>query len=346
MKISVIIPVYNAGKYLSKAVESVLSTGHNDLEIMIVDDGSTDDSHLIACRYAQQYPQVVKSLTHRGQASNGVSASRNSGIRKSTGEAICFLDADDYMLPHRFETSVPILKQNRHIGAVYELTRMVFDSVSEEMPFWNEAYLFGIYHKVDSDCILNELLKGTSWATSAILIRRSLLGKTGLFSEKLHIAEDCHLWMRLACVGKIVAGNMDRPVSIYRRHHSNTYRPALERKIDMIVAMTDVWRWAQCKSIAPNVKAVMKRGIRNYILNSVIVLREKGRTDLARKALMTGLLKGLFELMFYTDMLRQAFSLLYPEKFRHFDPTQPSMNIAEYRSLSDQRPGQEDIREK
>src|SRR5688500_685940 len=108
--VSVIIPCYNHGHYLPKAIESVLEQSYTPVEIIVVDDGSTDDTAVIA----QSYPQV----TYMYQSNSGLSASRNTGIRHSQGDYLVFLDADDWLYPEALAINLQYLKQNEQLAFV------------------------------------------------------------------------------------------------------------------------------------------------------------------------------------------------------------------------------------
>ena len=110
-KVSVITIFYNANKFLEEAIQSVLSQTYVDWELLLVDDGSTDNSPGIAQKYAQINPQKVFYLEHPGHKNCGMSATRNLGLRRAQGEYIAFLDADDVWLPKKLEQQSKILDQ-------------------------------------------------------------------------------------------------------------------------------------------------------------------------------------------------------------------------------------------
>jgi glycosyltransferase involved in cell wall biosynthesis len=305
MRISAIIPAYNAGKYLRRAVESLIQTGHPELEIIIVDDGSKDSTLEIAQIIQSQYSGMVTVFQHPGGANRGVSASRNLGIKKSTGELICFLDADDYVLPHRFKTAVPILLNNDTIDGVYELTGMVFDTVDDKEKWLDDRALFGIREALQGDRLLQMLLSGIPWHPNSFLCRRSLFDRSGLFDETMRFAEDCNLWLRMASIGTIVAGNLFDPVSVYYRHDGNTYQYSLDRRVDLAKAMVDAYRWARRSNVPDNIRQTFSSGIQKYVINAIVVSRENHRQDvcwsMVRKLIRTGYLALLFD----HKMLRQ-----------------------------------------
>lgn len=293
MKISSIISTFNASRFLERAVKSLINTGYPQLEIVIVDDGSEDNTFDIACKLNNRYPDSIVVYQHPKRANLGVSASRNLGILKSTGELICFLDADDVVYPNRFEVSAALLELNPDIDAVYETVLMVFDddSSKDTMAEWGKT--FGLSRKVHPSALLTELLRGRTWHTSGILCRRSLLDKTGLFNTKFRIAEDSNLWFKMACVGKIVPGDMTKPVSEYHRHGTNTFFLSIDRKPDMVSAMADACRWAQRKRLSSGrVLNVLFTETRAYISNSVAIALQANRIDLAWKIIKAALKDG------------------------------------------------------
>ncbi len=100
MKISIVVPIYNAEKYLDRCIQSILNQSYKDLEIILIDDGSTDSSNKI-CNNYQKRDNRIKFISQKNE---GVSAARNRGISEATGEFIGFVDSDDYIQPNMYET--------------------------------------------------------------------------------------------------------------------------------------------------------------------------------------------------------------------------------------------------
>lgn len=140
--------------------------------------------------------------------------------------------------------------------------------------------------------LLTELLRGRTWHTSGILCRRALFDKTGLFNTKFRIAEDSNLWFKMACVGKIIPGDMSKPVSEYHRHSENTFFLDIDRKPDMVSAMADACYWAQRKRLSGRVLNVLITETRSYISNSVAIALQANRMDLAWKIIKAALKDG------------------------------------------------------
>src|SRR5690349_14319499 len=97
--VSIIVIFLNAVQFIEEAIESVFGQSYDDWELLLVDDGSTDGSAEAAARYAEQWPDKVRYLTHAGRRNRGMSASRNLGIKQARGRYVAFLDADDVWLP-------------------------------------------------------------------------------------------------------------------------------------------------------------------------------------------------------------------------------------------------------
>jgi glycosyltransferase involved in cell wall biosynthesis len=115
---SVITIFFNAEPYLAEAIESVLAQTDQDFELLLVDDGSRDDSTAIALDYARRMPQRVRYLAHEGHVNRGMSATRNLGMREARGEFVAFIDADDFWRPEKLADQVAIMRQYPELGAV------------------------------------------------------------------------------------------------------------------------------------------------------------------------------------------------------------------------------------
>jgi glycosyltransferase involved in cell wall biosynthesis len=209
--ISVIVPTYNRSRYLVTAVEGVFAQTYESLEIIIVDDGSTDDT-----------PQALKPYSGRVrciyQENRGVSAARNRGILAAQGELLAFLDTDDVWLPQKIERQMACLERRPTAGLAHT----------------DALYLHGdsdrtskrpdIVHSCDGDCYAN-LFFGNRIVTSSVIVRRQCLEKVGGFDETIRYAEDYDLWIRLARHFEFAYCN--EALVLYRLHPSNAIKDAL-----------------------------------------------------------------------------------------------------------------------
>lgn len=224
MQASVVIPVYNAEPFLREAVESALAQPEAP-EIILVEDGSTDASPQL-CEDLASGHQSVRLVRHAGNAHRGVSASRNTGIRESTGDTIAFLDADDRYLPDRFKAAFDILARDSEADGVYEATAAVFEDDSMRAAWLkrNDSLLTTLTCRVGSDELFEALVsqRHGHLHLNGLTVRRSALHAAGSFDEELPLGEDTHLWTRLAAVVRLVPGRLHSPVALRRFHAGNT----------------------------------------------------------------------------------------------------------------------------
>ena len=115
-KISIITPAYNCAKFLPQTIESVLKQTFGDFEMIIVDDGSTDNTKQVIEPYLKNHPLKIKYIY---QQNGGVSVARNTAVKNALGEFIAFLDADDMFLPNRLEESLRVIEKDKSIGLVH-----------------------------------------------------------------------------------------------------------------------------------------------------------------------------------------------------------------------------------
>jgi len=181
--VSVIIPTFNRGRLLKEAVDSVLAQDYPDFELLVVDDGSVDDSAEILHAYGQRLNLIQ-------QQNRGVSAARNAGIAAASGRYIAFLDSDDLWLPQKLTRQVQFF--NRYPDALICQT--------EEIWMRNGRRVNpGFRHRKLSGMIFEPSLHLCLVSPSAVMIRRSLFDEVGLFDENLPACEDYDLWLRVSC---------------------------------------------------------------------------------------------------------------------------------------------------
>jgi tetratricopeptide (TPR) repeat protein len=206
-KVSVIIPAYNQAPYLSKSIQSVLDQTCQDFEIMVVDDGSTDDTAAVVQSFHDDRIHYIY------QENRGLSAARNTGIDNSTAEYITYLDSDDLFLPMKIELLGGVLDQDPDIGFL----------AGQAVPIDELEKPVGKIFDAPMPGDLNQLLLGNPLHVGSVMLRRSWQEKVGLFDESLRSYEDWDMWLRLAranCRMSWVA----KPVSLYRFHRKQMTR--------------------------------------------------------------------------------------------------------------------------
>jgi glycosyltransferase involved in cell wall biosynthesis len=256
MEVSVIIPVYNAEAYVEQAVESALAQPET-AEVLLVEDGSTDHSLEVCTRLSRRFPKV-RLFTHPDGMNQGISASRNLGILKSNHEYIAFLDADDYYLPGRFTVAARILREQPLVDGVYALTGLIYDDRHAEVlrnclpTSIRTKKVIGPSHGSASERLFETLLIGSNrhFHTSSVVVRRTLFQKTGLFDPTLSPREDTAMWIKMAAVGHMVAGQLDEPVAVYRLHSHNITLQHVQGPDPLVKKMNEVLiEWGNTKGL-------------------------------------------------------------------------------------------------
>lgn len=200
--VSVVIPCYNSARYLGETIESVLAQTYARVEVIVVDDGSTDETPKIAQSYPVQYVY---------QTNAGISAARNTGVAHSRGEYVQFLDHDDRLLPTAFEVGVKILEERPECAMAIGEHRYIQADGTEIG--YSRKHTIGRDHYA-------ELLEHNFIETPcSVLHRRSALELTGLFAEKVQGAEDYELYLRTARQCPVLTH--DVAVAEYRLHDAN-----------------------------------------------------------------------------------------------------------------------------
>lgn len=186
--VSCITIFLNAERFIEEAIESVLAQTYDNWELLLVDDGSTDDGTAIALRYAQKYPGKVRYLEHPGHRNLGMSASRNLGVRHAGGEYVAFLDADDVWLPLKLEEQVAILGSHPEVAMLYGRTRFWFAWTGNPEDAERD-YLTNLGVEPDTlvkpPTLLTLTLRDESTvpSTCSVLVRREVLEGLGGFDE-------------------------------------------------------------------------------------------------------------------------------------------------------------------
>jgi len=201
--VTVIIPTYNRGWILKEAIDSVLSQDFDDFELIVVDDGSTDNTIDILAGYA-------RDIIVLRQGNHGVSAARNAGIASASGKLIAFLDSDDLWLPGKLARQVDFFNSNP--GAMICQTEELWIRNGKRVNPKKR-------HKKFSGMIFKHSLPLCIVSPSAVMLKKSLLDKTGVFDESLPACEDYDLWLRISC--KYPVFLIDTPLIMKRGGHED-----------------------------------------------------------------------------------------------------------------------------
>ncbi|NOQ13059.1 MAG: glycosyltransferase [Methyloprofundus sp.] len=208
--ISIIIPAYNAEAFIEKALKSVLQQSYPQFEVLVVNDGSTDNTATIINRYEDSR---IKLIT---QVNGGLSNARNTGIQAAQGDYLAFLDADDYWIAEKLEKQITLLKQNPDIGFCSSQSRIE----TPEGVFLNNWPCPEISTStLQSIFVHNAAITGSG---SGVMVTKELQKQAGFFDESLKSLEDIDMWMRYAafseycCLAETLTVITKRPDSMSR----------------------------------------------------------------------------------------------------------------------------------
>lgn len=207
-KVSVILPTYNRAALLGTAIESVLGQSFRDWELIVVDDGSADETGKLVRRYRDSDGRVCYlRAEHRG-----VSAAMNAGIRTASGEFIARIDSDDRWLPDLLETEVAILEARPEIGVVYSRGQWMDEDLNPLSTVVGQTPHF-------PGDTLRSMLWGDATCNITVVVRRECFDRVGFFDESLATSEDWDMWLRVAVHYEFVF--VDRVLAHIRRHDGN-----------------------------------------------------------------------------------------------------------------------------
>lgn len=201
--VSVIIPTYNRGWIVKEAIDSVLEQDFPDYELIVVDDGSVDNTAAILKAYR-------KKITVLRQDNQGVSAARNHGIAAASGRLISFLDSDDLWLPPKLSIQVKFF--NDHPKAVINQTqeRWIRNGVRVNPKQRHHKFSGMIFERSLALCLVSP---------SAVMIKKRLFKTVGFFDENLPACEDYDLWLRISC--RYPVHLIEAPLIIKRGGHDD-----------------------------------------------------------------------------------------------------------------------------
>ena len=184
--ITVVIPTYNRAQFISETIESVLDQTYPNIEIIVIDDGSTDNTEEVVARYVPRVKYVKQKNAERG-------ASRNHGLRLADGEFIVFLDSDDLLSPDKIKEDLAIFKRTPSVGLVYTDVLIVDTAGNPIKPIKRRGYAGKVTEK---------LLGNNFISIGAHLIRTQLVRDIGGFREERELSgsEDWEMWVRLSTV--------------------------------------------------------------------------------------------------------------------------------------------------
>jgi glycosyltransferase involved in cell wall biosynthesis len=211
--VSVTMAAYNYGHFLGAAVKSVLAQTFGDFELIVVNDGSTDDTADVIGPYLAD--RRVRYYRTRHQ---GLGPAKNLGVRFARAPLVAFLDADDVWLPHKLERQLELHRADPGLGVIYT-RRLLIDEQGRQI-----RYEQPVLHRGH---VLAEMFQRNFVCYSSALVRRSALETAGMFDEALPLAIDYDLWLRMAALYRF--DYVDEPLVKYRTGHASLSSRVEER---------------------------------------------------------------------------------------------------------------------
>ena len=196
MKVSVIIPLYNEEKYILECINSVINQTYKNLEIIIVDDKSTDNGLKLLEKIKDDRIRIIKL-----DKNSGVACARNKGIEVSTGDYICFLDSDDFWVKEKIEKQLKFIENKAFIYSDYMYTKANGEEIKKAV--------------VPKSLNYKQALKNTCIFTSTVMFDMHKIDKHDLYMPNLKIGEDTFVWWNVLKKG-ITAYAINEPLAYYR----------------------------------------------------------------------------------------------------------------------------------
>ena len=274
MKVSVIIPVYNAEPYIEKAVESALLQPETG-EIILAEDNSPDNS-LKVCKELEYKHNKVRLMRHPDGQNHGAGATRTLAIQNAKFEYIAFLDADDFYLPKRFKAAKEIFDQYHDVDGVFEATD-VFFHCDEGKQKWRSSGgrdLMTMAEDVTPDYLFEDLTTGKKGALhlDGLTVKKSLFVKTGYFLENLRLHQDTAMIIQFSALGKLLPGRLNTPVAKRGIHDQNRITAPFDRLYTRTLFWYTLFCWSNTTRLPLSRQALL---FRLYMLTHLFLIRQE-----------------------------------------------------------------------
>jgi glycosyltransferase involved in cell wall biosynthesis len=294
--VSVVIPIFNGAPFVAKAVESILAQGITGVEIIVVDDGSTDGTQAVLAELATTAGIVWFQQDHGGPA-----RSRNRGISEASGEFIALLDCDDVWLPGKLEAQLAIMRARPEVGVVHT----DYEVVNEEGRVEERAQA-----RYSQEPLVRAFAGGHTALPSTLLMRRSVLDQVGALDPDLYGSEDSDLTIRLytvtefECVDQVLVRKLQRG----HGYRDMAFDEVTHRKKILASRRRFLERLNQRPGLTSEQRTALNREWANFFLLSGLVAERCTQPAEARQQYIQAIRKAPFRLRGYTRLLRVLLS--------------------------------------
>lgn len=226
--VSIIITCYNQANFIKSAIESAVNQSYGPIEIIVVNDGSTDNSLDIIQAISSREKIFIATTTNGGPA-----FARNAGLKYANGEYISFLDGDDLYLPNRLKVHIDFLMSNYNVDISYSETQYFYNQQKNSFNIKKRPQINGD--------IFRKLIRGNFIPTNAFVIKSSMLRKIGGYDESLRTHEDWDMLLRLSLAGARF-GHIDQITQLVRIHKENITKNRRLMVESEIAVMRKIWK--------------------------------------------------------------------------------------------------------
>lgn len=268
--VSVIIPTHNRVELLPRAINSVLNQTYQEIEVIVVSDGSTDGTDALMEKYANN--SRIKYINYT--PAHGGNYARNTGVKMSNGDYVAFLDDDDEWLPTKIEEQMHIFNTSPNIGLVYTGTNVIYENADLQYK--------SIVHK-SGDLGKEILFKNYIGSTTTVMVRKKVFDEAGLFDEKLSANQDYDLWIRVCQIVNIgvvmkplvnyynsinseqISSNTQKYIDAYNQidlKYANLLKKLSNKELDVLKANREIDLGLRCLRNCDKISAV------KYFINS------------------------------------------------------------------------------
>lgn len=319
-KVSIIIPSYNSATHLPKALNSIITQGYQDFEIIIVDDGSIDTTPKIAADYNNLSQNKIRYFY---QVNQGPGAARNRGIKEARGEYIAFLDADDLLVENSLMKRVNFLDRYLDIALVFSDYYLRDGSVDTARARLRECKFLDTFRGVmypheDTSIIFNysffskylEFSPHPIW-TGTVMLRKTIVNPIGFFRTDLSVAEDADYWLRI--IQNYTVGYINEPLSVYHHDLSKLTKNSERYNLQTLKVYQDFY----AKTRQAHIRKLLKKKIAKYLYELGYYYHEHFQADKAREYLLKSISHNPWNLNCYKTLGADILFSFQPKKKVH-----------------------------
>lgn len=282
MKVSVVIPTYNRATFITNALNSIIKQDYNNIEIIVVDDGSDDNTHTVVKSLQKKYSNIFYLQNER---TKGPSGARNTGIIKSSGDYLSFLDSDDIWLDGHLTNGLKILTKHPEIDVLFGNFSVVDFHTGEHLyDFFDQKKILHTLKSEQSlprvrllqDNIFEALLRENFFHLASAIIRKSSVSNI-LLDESIMFSEDRDFAIRLYKEAQTTFAYREDPVFVAHRHDSHLYSGGdLSTRKQVIEAHLYLWRkYSSCYNLSNNEKRTLNKLFSKRLVSLSSIHRRK-----------------------------------------------------------------------